>query len=260
MVSSAEISFIFSVSRALNLCCLGTADFRVDGVCHSLYEAQINIQEGAKPICLSSSPKPCCSLAQLYNEEWKLGSKAKWGKQHCPFWGFGLGDGLCAPVPVWSVSAWDTGLHWWLGGGPQRCHGLGIYLVGCRDGLGQTLAPCALLLELFIPGFLGSCLEQFGVFSMLCDSKEGESDHCVCHLDSTGLFSWKTLVSKFLTPHTHTHRSIQLWSFCLLLNCLIFQFPLYLLNTLSKEQLMHVSSLSFRQHSSFLFSFSRTVL
>lgn len=74
--------------------------------------------------------------------------------------------------------------------------------------MGQTLAPCALLLELFIPGFLGSCLEQFGVFSMLCDSKEGESDHCVCHLDSTGLFSWKALVSKFLTPHTHTHTEI----------------------------------------------------
>lgn len=79
VVSSAEISFLFRKSRGLNLCCLGTAELRVDGVWHSLHEVRINIQEGAKQICLSWSPKPYCSLARLYSEEWKLGSKAKWG-------------------------------------------------------------------------------------------------------------------------------------------------------------------------------------
>lgn len=79
VVSSAEISFIFSVSRGLCPCYLGTAELRVDGVYHSLREARINVQEGAKQICLRSSPKPHCSLAQLYNEGWKLGGKAKWG-------------------------------------------------------------------------------------------------------------------------------------------------------------------------------------
>ena len=38
------------LSRGLCPCCFGTAELRVDGVCHSLHEAWINIQEGAKQI------------------------------------------------------------------------------------------------------------------------------------------------------------------------------------------------------------------
>lgn len=32
VIPSAEISFLFNVSRGLNLCCLGIAELRVDGV------------------------------------------------------------------------------------------------------------------------------------------------------------------------------------------------------------------------------------
>lgn len=74
---------------------------------NSLHATLINIGEGAKQICPRSSPKPACSLAQLYNEGWKVGSNAGWEQDswHCPFWGFRLGDGLCALAPYMSVSA-----------------------------------------------------------------------------------------------------------------------------------------------------------
>lgn len=75
VVSSADVSFILNVFRGLCPCCLATPELGGDGVRHSLYEALINIQEGAKGICLRPSPKLSCSLAQLYSEGRKLGRK-----------------------------------------------------------------------------------------------------------------------------------------------------------------------------------------
>lgn len=66
VASSAEISFLFNVSRGLNLCCLGTAELRVDGVWHSLHEAWINIQERAKhlPELICKAILLTCSAVQ----------------------------------------------------------------------------------------------------------------------------------------------------------------------------------------------------
>lgn len=76
VVSSAEVSFILNVFRGLCPCSLGTAELRGDGVGHPLHVTLINIWEEAKLIFLKLSPKPSHSSARLYNEGWKLGSKA----------------------------------------------------------------------------------------------------------------------------------------------------------------------------------------